>query len=80
MNPETPFTVALSRDEMVALIRFHVARIRALPKKLGQESLKMSTGAFPRQRDLKALHDAAKQVLDYHSSRARGLSSILKPD
>ncbi|MDP3850493.1 MAG: hypothetical protein Q8Q59_08325 [Luteolibacter sp.] len=80
MSPETPFTIALSRDEMIALIRFHSSKCRAIPKKLGQESLKLSLGPFPKMKEMKALHDAAKNVLTYHSTRARGILSIIKPD
>ena len=76
-NPETPFTIALSKEEMIALIKFHTARCRSLPKKVGQESLKLSQGPFPKMREMKALHDAAKQILTYHSTRARGILSIL---
>jgi hypothetical protein len=75
---ETPYTIAISKNEMIALIKWHTAQVKALPKKVGAISMKMAAeSAFPRTRDLKALHDEAKDVMTYHTSRAKGLLSII---
>lgn len=76
MNPETPYTLALSHNEMVALIKYHTAQVWAVPKKVGAISLKMSAELFPRKRDLKSLHDEANAVITYHSARTRGILSL----
>ena len=78
MHPETPFNIALSKNEMIALIKWHASQMRAIPKKVGAISMKMAADSpFPRTRDLKALHDEAKDVMNYHSGRAKGLLSLI---
>jgi hypothetical protein len=81
MNPDTPFTIAISKNEMIAIIKFHTAQVRALPKKVGAISMKLAAeNVFPKTRELKALHDEAKDVMAYHTSRARGLLSLIDSD
>jgi hypothetical protein len=81
MNPtrETPYSMALTHNEVVALVKYHVAQTKALPKKIGAISMDLAknNGGTPKASDMKALHKEAKGILDYHTGRARGLVSLL---
>jgi hypothetical protein len=81
MNPtrETPFTIALTHNEVVALVKYHVAQTKAIPKKLGAISMKLAKNAngIPKSSDIKSLHKEANEILSYHTGRARGLVSLL---
>ena len=79
MNPDTPYTVALSHNELVAVIKYHAACIRALPKKVGAISMKMVQDNKAHTRELNMLHKEAKEVAVYHGTRCRGLVSLLPP-
>ena len=81
MNPsrDTPYTIALSHNEVIALVKYHTAQAKALPKKVGAISMSLAkeNGGTPKALDIKALHKEAKEILDFHTGRARGLLSIL---
>lgn len=83
INPtrETPYTISLTHNEMVCLVKYHTAQAKAMPKKVGAISMKLAdeNRGIPRRRDLAALHAEASDVLQYHTSRARGILSIIQP-
>lgn len=81
MDPtrETPYSIALTHNEVVALVKYHAAQLRALPKKVGAISMKLAadSNGVPKMRKMKALHKEAEEIQIYHSTRARGLLSLL---
>lgn len=70
---ERPYNVALSRDEVIALVHYHRREMQSITRKLGKASLDFSK-AF----ELKKLHDMAKAAIDKHAQRGKGLLSIVK--
>lgn len=80
MNDEYPLNVGLSVPEVCALIKWHSAQARAVARRLGRAQMEMQARAFPvTGKNLKILHDSAKQQVDFHIARGKGLLSIL-PD
>jgi len=79
MSEDRPYTVALSNEEVVALVRWHTIQMRKISNALGKAQLTIqSKSLFPSGRELKKLHDEAKALVEQHSQRARGLLSIVK--
>ena len=76
-NHEYPYQLALTHNEMIALIKYHGSQMRAVPKRLGKTSLELSQRGLEGIHQMKSLHAEAKRVLDYHSTRARGIMSLL---
>jgi hypothetical protein len=76
---DRPYNIALSEAEIIALADWHLKVAKSIPKKLGQTALNLSANTLFRPgRDSKALFSHARQQIDAHCLRARGLSSILK--
>jgi hypothetical protein len=76
---ERPYTIALSAAEVVALVKYHVAHCKRIPKDLGKAQLEAGRGSFFVPKHLNAkLVSAAKEQLEAHTTRAQGLASILK--
>ena len=78
---ETPasYTLELTHNEMVALIKYHCAQARAIPKKLGKISLQMAAESPAlKMREMKALNAHAQQIIDHHSGRAKGILSLIE--
>lgn len=74
MNTERPYNVALSRDEVVALVKYHTAEMRKVTNRVGKMALEFHIG-----RDLKRLHDVASEEVYLHSKRGKELLAIVKP-
>lgn len=85
MNPKTtpqeedrPFSIALSREEVIALVKYHSSCARRVPKRFGEAAAKLTRGTFfPKSRELKVLSEVAEDALKKHTTRAKGLLSIL---
>ncbi len=79
MSDDRPFQIALSREELMALVKYHVACARRVPKKLGQAALELQAKSlFPSGRALKTLHEVARKTIEEHATRAKGLASLLQ--
>lgn len=78
MNEDYSLTLAISTDEVVALIKYHTAESKRIARKFGKVAMQGNTFFQPSGRNLKALHDFAKIELDKHSKRAKGLLSLLR--
>jgi len=74
---EYPFQLALSHNEMVALVKWHSAEIRKVPKQLGSIALKMREARVG-ARQMKEIHNRAQDVIDFHVARAKGIMSLLE--
>jgi len=78
-STERPFTVSLSAAEVLAIVNYHTAQVRRIPKILGNAALKLQASSILwSSRDMRALHAEAKLQVESHTNRARGLLSILK--
>jgi len=78
LEVDRPFTLALSRDEVVALVKFHTACARSVPRRLGKALMESrSTALIPNFRSMRIIQEEARRILDSHSSRAKGLLSII---
>jgi hypothetical protein len=71
-NPEE-FDVNLSRNEMIALVKYHAAKMREVPKRLGK-ALLSSGRPVPGWAAKKATQEATNFV-SAHQQRARSLLS-----
>jgi hypothetical protein len=69
-NPEE-FDVTLSRNEIIALVKYHSAKMREIPKRLGK-ALLSSGRSVPGWAAKKATQDATNLV-SAHQQRAREL-------
>lgn len=79
MNTDRPFTIALSSDEIVALVNYHTRCARKATTAMGKAALEhRGRNLLPSGRYLKALHDEAKQIVDAHVGRAKGLLSLIR--
>lgn len=79
MNTEQPFSIALSSDEIVALVKYHTGCVRKITNKMGKAALEhRGTHFLPSGRYLKLLHDEAKKLTDFHIARGKGLVSLLQ--
>ena len=79
MEPaERVVTAALSKAELVALMRYHVAAAKAVPKRLGQASMKMADGYIPTAVELKAMRKIAVDLVEAHIARHKELSNLLE--
>jgi hypothetical protein len=74
---DRPFMVGLSHAEIVVLIRYHAQQTRRIPKVMGQMMMKENSKLMPRSRAIKEIHETAKQQMEAHHVRAKGLLSIL---
>lgn len=73
------YPVALSVEELKAVIDFHVRATKRIPKALGQAMLKhQATHLLPSGRAMKVLHDEAKSLIQQHAARVTELLSIFK--
>lgn len=78
MNTEKKYTVELSRDEVMAVIRHHLSSARRVVKILGAASLKIQAASpLSQGRRLAELNREASEVMNRHTSRAKGLASII---
>ena len=81
MNGEAedrPYTVALSSDEIVALVRYHSSCAKKVAKRFGDVSLQTRANSFfGSGKKLKALAGEARRLINLHSARAKGLFSVL---
>lgn len=57
----------------MALVNYHTAQMRKVSNRLGKLALEFRTG-----RDLKRLHDAAKEKVQGSAARGRELLAIVK--
>ncbi|MEI8289832.1 MAG: hypothetical protein WCH99_10190 [Verrucomicrobiota bacterium] len=73
------FVISLSHAEAIALLNWHTVQIKSTTRRFGSCAMKMTAfNLTPNGRNLKILHDTAKQQIEGHSARARELMSILK--
>jgi hypothetical protein len=76
---ERKIPVELTEAEIHAVIKFHVAATKRIPKALGQAVLEeRANSLFPRARYVKALHEEAQAAMAGHVDRAQRLLDILK--
>lgn len=76
---ERPYTINLSKAEVVALVKYHCAQARRIPKALGQATMELRAHSlFGTKKQSDALIKAAQKQLEAHSLRAKGLASILQ--
>jgi hypothetical protein len=79
VNIERPYTLALSADEIAALVKYHTNCVKRVSNKMGKAALEhRGTTLLPSGRYLKMLHDEAKKISDSHIARAKGLVSLLQ--
>lgn len=72
---ETPYTIALTHNEVCALVKYHAAQMRAVPKRLGK-ALLSSHGPVPGWAAKKATKDAT-DLVRAHQIRARDLLQVI---
>lgn len=73
------FALLLSREEVIALIKFHTSSAKRVPKRFGDAVLKLQAGsALPQGRALKVLKEAAEEAITKHSTRARMLLAAIE--
>ncbi len=75
---ERVVTVALSKAELVALIRYHITAAKGVPKRLGKASLGLEDGSVPTPGVLKALQKIAMEQVEGHIARHKELVKILE--
>ena len=76
---ERPFTIAISQAELVALVKWNTAQAKRVVKVFGQEALKASaTSIFPQGTKLATIKTVCLGELEKHTTRAKGLASLLK--
>ena len=78
-DSEYPFTVPLSFEEVVALVKFHNAQSKRITRAFGKASLeeRAKFQFFPSAANLKRLHDEAKSMIEKRCGRAKSLLAIL---
>jgi hypothetical protein len=76
---DRPYTVALSANEVYALVKWNCAQMRRITKLFGQEALQLQAkSCFPQGTRLNQMKDVCKAKVEEHFKRAQGLASILK--
>ena len=74
-TPETPYSIALTHNEVVALVKYHASQMRAVPKRLGKA---MVSAGHPVAgwAAKKATRDAT-ELIRSHQQRARDLLQVI---
>lgn len=73
-----PHTVNLSDEEVSALVKFHSACARRIPKQLGKALLENHRSLFSRARTMKIFHEEATRAVQSRVERAKELLKLLK--
>ena len=80
MDTPTSYCLSLTHNEMVALIKYHAAQVRSIPKKVGKISMQLAAESPTlKMKELKDLHDDAAGLVAHHMKRAKGILSLLPP-
>jgi hypothetical protein len=74
---DRPFSVALSQQEVIVLVKWHTAQAKRIPQIAGKAAMNLMTGCPLKARDSRTLFEEAGKILARHTTRARGLLSIL---
>jgi hypothetical protein len=72
---ETPYTIALTHNEVVALVKYHAAQMRAVPKRFGKAIL--SAGGPVPGWSLKKANGEALALVKAHQHRAKELLQVI---
>lgn len=75
---ERPFSLEISRAELVALVKFHCAQAKAVARRFGKAALELRAQTLFGGRALKELSDMAREQQQYHMARAKGLAALLE--
>jgi hypothetical protein len=76
---ERPFTVACSKGEVVALVKFNLSQMRRVGKVFSQKGLEMvAAKPLASGRELVMLRKLCQDEMKKYADRAKGLASILK--
>jgi hypothetical protein len=76
---DRPFSVALSQQEVIVLVKWHTAQAKRIPQIAGKAAMmNLMTGGPLKARDSRTLFEEAGEILARHTTRAMGLLSILQ--
>ena len=76
---ERPHTLALSKAEVVALVRYHTGMIKRVTKTVGAHLCDMrSKTLLASSRDTKAVINEGQKLVEAHFDRAKVLNDTLK--
>jgi hypothetical protein len=75
---ERPIQIAISLAEMLALVKYHEAQVKRIPKELGKALLQPTPYGVTRAKMAARYQKEGQALVEAHLQRARGLLSILK--
>jgi hypothetical protein len=77
MSENGKFQIEITRAEMVVLVKFHLSQAKRIPKRMGDLMMKERGKLLPSSKTMNAIATEARSLMDFHTSRAKGLASIL---
>lgn len=72
------YQIQITRNEMVVLVKWHCSQAKRIPKRMGELMMKERGALFSSRRATAQIATEARSLMDFHTSRAKGLASLLK--